>query len=62
MLLTNKDAVVASSARYLLILGIATIPLFTFFMGIYGPSVALILVYLVMIAYLKQSETRGAQY
>jgi O-antigen/teichoic acid export membrane protein len=61
MLVTNKDAVVASCARYLLILSIVTIPLFTFFIGIYGPSAALILVYLVMIIYLKQYEARGAQ-
>jgi O-antigen/teichoic acid export membrane protein len=59
MLITDKDAVVASCARYLLILSIIAIPLFTVFMGIYGPSVALILVYLVMIAYLKQYEARG---
>ena len=61
LLISDKGAVVASCARYLLALSVVTIPLFTYFIGIFGPPVALSLVYLVMIAFLKRYEIRGAQ-
>jgi O-antigen/teichoic acid export membrane protein len=53
-LLLNKRAdIVAKSAQSLLILSLTFIPLLTYLLGIYGPPVALILVYLIMHGYIN---------
>jgi len=59
LLLLGRDDIVAISARYLLVLSLITIPLLTFYLGIYGPLAALGSIYFVMITYIRYTNNKG---
>ena len=62
LLLSKRADIVAKSARYLLFLSLIFIPLFTHLIGIYGPPMSLILLYLVMYGYISLSQAKGGNH
>ena len=62
LLLIKRADIVAKSARYLLFLSLILIPLFTFFIGIYGPPVSLSLLYIGMCGYMSLSQAKGGNH